>query len=433
MDESNREVGVAVVGAGLAGLAAAAIVARAGGSVTVFDKGKAPGGRAATKRERGYALNQGPHALYRKSAGMGVLRNLGIEPRGGVPAIGGSYAFDRDELHTLPGGLASLLTTGLLGLAGKLELARILARLPRLDAVALDGVTVDRWVTDAARDPAVRRMLLALVRVSTYAAETDRLSAGVAIRQLRSALEGGVLYLDGGWQTLVDALAGALRAAGGRIEPGTRAVAIERDDARFRVRFAGGHVVSARSVIVALPLADAAELVGSERLRGHAHGARPVRAACLDLALSSVPRPKAKFALGLDRPLYFSLHSASAALAPAGGGLLHAARYLGSGDDGTGAAAELEALVDRLQPGWREHVAERRFLPHMLVASDLPTAEQGGLAGRPVVALDSPGLFLAGDWVGADGLLADASLASAAAAAERAIDRGALREARPAA
>lgn len=433
MNGSNREIDVAVVGGGLAGLAAGAIAARAGRSVVVLDKGKTLGGRAATKRHEGFALNQGPHALYRKSAGMRVLRGLGIEPGGGVPAVAGSWAFDRGELHTLPGGLVSLLTTGLLGVAGKLELARILARLPRLDAAALDSVTVDRWVAGAARDPTVRRMLLALVRVSTYAAETDRLSAGVAIRQLRAALTGGVLYVDGGWQSLVDALDEALRAAGGTSETAARVIAIEREGARFRVRLADDRAVSARAVVVALPLPAAAELVGSAELRRRAESARPVFAACLDLALASVPRPRAKFALGIDRPLYFSLHSASAALAPSGAGLVHAARYLAA-DDGDAVASELEDLVERLQPGWRDCVVERRFLPRMLVASDLPTAERAGLAGRPGVELDdAPGLFLAGDWTGPEGLLADASLASAAAAAERAIARTALRETRPAA
>ena len=41
---------VAIVGAGLAGLACASVVARAGHAVTLFDKSRGPGGRCATRR-----------------------------------------------------------------------------------------------------------------------------------------------------------------------------------------------------------------------------------------------------------------------------------------------------------------------------------------------------------------------------------------------
>ena len=43
-------------------------------------------------------------------------------------------------------------------------------------------------------------------------------------------------------------------------------------------------------------------------------------------------------------------------------------------------------------------------------------------AGRPVTDTGTPGIHLAGDWVGPDGLLADASLASGHAAGLRALD-----------
>lgn len=61
-------------------------------------------------------------------------------------------------------------------------------------------------------------------------------------------------------------------------------------------------------------------------------------------------------------------------------------------------------------------------------------AEGGGAAARPGVSVpEVDGLFLAGDWVGPTGMLADASLASArdaagallARSARRALDRAA--------
>ncbi|HEV8324571.1 MAG TPA: NAD(P)/FAD-dependent oxidoreductase, partial [Myxococcota bacterium] len=62
----------------------------------------------------------------------------------------------------------------------------------------------------------------------------------------------------------------------------------------------------------------------------------------------------------------------------------------------------------------------RRFLPHLVVSHALCTASAGGAAGRPGPAVpDVDGLCVAGDWVGAEGLLAEAALASARDAAER--------------
>ena len=57
------------------------------------------------------------------------------------------------------------------------------------------------------------------------------------------------------------------------------------------------------------------------------------------------------------------------------------------------------------------------------VSGTTPTAGRG-LAGRPTVAIEEhPGAFLAGDWVGPEGLLLDAVAASAVAAGEQAAAR----------
>jgi hypothetical protein len=62
----------------------------------------------------------------------------------------------------------------------------------------------------------------------------------------------------------------------------------------------------------------------------------------------------------------------------------------------------------------------RRYLPGMTVAHGLPVGQENGLRGRPNAAVsERPQVFLAGDWVGPAGMLADASVASAAEAARR--------------
>ena len=193
---------------------------------------------------------------------------------------------------------------------------------------------------------------------------------------------------------------------------------VEADEAVRAVRLRDGARLSARAVILAIAPDEASPLVGRGEHPAFARWAResiPVRAACLDVALRKLPHPRRRFALGVDRPLYLSVHSAVAALAPAEGGLVHLIEYLPTGDERDGATIERELsdLMTLIQPGWEEHVVHQRFLPHLVVSNRVVTAKQGGLAGRP--GPEVPGirqLFVAGDWVGREGQLADASLAS---------------------
>ena len=58
-------------------------------------------------------------------------------------------------------------------------------------------------------------------------------------------------------------------------------------------------------------------------------------------------------------------------------------------------------------------------MPRIEAAGALPTAKHGGFAGRPGSQVSGvANLYLAGDWVGPEGFLVDASMASARKAAQ---------------
>ncbi|HSB87576.1 MAG TPA: hypothetical protein VLD86_14800, partial [Ilumatobacteraceae bacterium] len=105
--------------------------------------------------------------------------------------------------------------------------------------------------------------------------------------------------------------------------------------------------------------------------------------------------------------------------APEGSAVVGVIRY--GARDAVVDRADLEAHVRQMGVA-DDDVVVRRFLARMVVSGAMPIAATGGLAGRPsVTATGLPRIFLAGDWVGTDGLLSDAALASGHAAALRAL------------
>jgi hypothetical protein len=181
--------------------------------------------------------------------------------------------------------------------------------------------------------------------------------------------------------------------------------------------------LTARAVILAVNPTQATVLYPILKNLQGATDAVPAKVACLDIGLARLPRSNILFALGVDRPLYFSVHSAAARLAPEGAALAHVMRYLEPGEkpDRSRLIAELEEFMDLTQPGWRDCERARQFLPAMPVIFSILLAAKGGMRGRPgVVVQNAEGLFISGDWVGSVGLLADAAAVTARSAGEAA-------------
>ena len=399
---------VIVIGAGLAGLAAGATATRAGSATLVLDA-HVPGGRARVTTRDGFVFNRGVHALYRGGAGWEVLRSLGIEPQGGSPPVGRYQALAGGELHLLPTSPGSLRRTTLLGRKDKVALAALLARLPLLHPQRHAGASVSQWIAGAGFGPAAVAAVSALVRLTTFASDMTTFAADAAVAQLQRAA-GGVVYLDGGWAQLVTRLAALCQ-----VRPGIKVTGVAPAAGRVQVATSDGPLVAHSVIIAAGRPAAAFRLLPADP--GWGDLGPEVTAACLDAGLRRVPDPG--YVLGVDAPLYVTVQSPPARQAPAGQAVVAAVRY-----GATEAKADRAVLQAHLaRAGVREEdVVTSRFLARMVVAGAAPMAARGGLGGRPAVdATGLPCVYLAGDWVGPTGLLADAALASGQAAALRAV------------
>ncbi len=402
-------VDAVVVGAGLAGLAAGATLALGGRRVVVLD-GRSPGGRARTTRRDGFSFNQGPHALYRGHEAERVLAGLGIVAHGHAPLTNHAACDLGGTRYRLPTGPRAIATTDLLGLRERAEAARLLGRLAKMDTAALAGCSAAEWVAGLELRPRVAALVTGLARVASYVGDLADCSADAVARQLQLAVTRGVRYLDGGFGSVVAALAGAATGAGAELLGGWRVDEVVPTTAGFEVHSAAG-TVRARTVVLAVGDPAAAARICPPAAPGVAARGAAATAACLDVGM--VGRPRVRFVVGLDRPLYLSVHSPPTDLAPDGSASVQVMRYGARSAEED--RAELWALAASV--GVREDsVVTSRFLRQMVVTPALPLPGLG-LAGRPTVQVAAlPGCFLAGDFVGPLGMLADASLSSGEAA-----------------
>jgi glycine/D-amino acid oxidase-like deaminating enzyme len=264
------------------------------------------------------------------------------------------------------------------------------------------------------------------VRVSTYANAPDVLDAGAVVQQLQRALA-GVRYLDGGWQVMVDGVAAAAAGAGAEIMDHMGVDRIVRAGDQWLVSTSAGEV-RARSVVIAAGGPEvAARLLGVEPSALGDPGPR-ARAACLDLGLDRLPDIPVLFST--DAPLYFSTHMPPARLGPHGKIVVQVAKYLAP-DDAPSPEVGAQELWDHARAAGIDqgsaNVLASRYLHDMTVTYGIPQARLGGYRGRPPVAVEGmPGVFLAGDWVGHEGMLLDAAMASARHAAAQAVRQPAL-------
>lgn len=426
-----------VVGAGLAGLAAALTGKRGGADVLVLEKSARPGGLARSVFREGFTFNQGPRAIYQGGAAARILAELGLELRGGTTVNRGVFYRLEGQLRELPGSLPALFQNGL----GPADIASLGLAFRRLKLVRDFGhETAAQWLVRQGLSFKVRSILASLVRLSSYCPE-DQIDVAAAAVQLRLG-EQGVLYHNGGWQSIVDDLTALAERAGVELRTDARVASIETSGspegniqtstrgedsnggghALVRVRTSDGGHLLAKSVIFACSPGQVLSLLPpsvAEKLGLVLGRARAAVVDCLDLAVRRQSPVDRWLALDCDRQAYFSVHSRFAELAPAGGLVAHLMHYCEQPDAAAG-RRDLEDLAEEMLPGYAADLQRARYLPRMVVTEWIPSPKNPRPKPADLTAL--PGLFFAGDWIESEGMLLDGALSSARSAAHAALD-----------
>lgn len=258
---------VVVVGAGLAGLAAAYRLVTAGSQVIVLEASERAGGRVRTERrafagahaETGAARIADTHARVLDYVAQFDLALSPFTPAGAALLVQGGQAStvaqavarSRDDpaLHAPERGLSP---AALLALYTRETLSGMADEAPDARAYAAwaahDALTWPQWLqARAASDAAVARLMLG--------ADSSRLSALYVLRQIALHRQTGAWYtLRDGMDTLARRLAQEL---GGRIRYRAPVIRIDRNADGARITYAEGgrtRTLDAARVVLATPL-----------------------------------------------------------------------------------------------------------------------------------------------------------------------------------
>lgn len=416
--EKKNAPHVAVVGAGLAGLVAAYQLVRGGARVTVFEKSHETGGRAKTTVKEGFHLNLGPHALYKGGAAFKFLTSINAVPSGKEPPQDGAIALYDGKTFDLPFAPEPQLQNPLLSSDEQLELVQWMQNVINTDLTQLDSVTLGDWLDGNIKNDRVKDVIAGLIRLASYGNNKPQMSTGAAFKQFLLAQQ-GVLYLDNGWTKIVEILFSALKSSVTfHFESAISSIAFGNGTGTVSVT-ANGITHKFDDVILCVPPQAVEKILPNAIPTEKFSQIVPTKAACLDICLRKLPKPNVTFAIGMDEPLYYSVHTRAAQLAPDNGAMIHLAVYLGPNESSKVHEERLLKLMDQLQPGWQNELVYKRFLLSMVASNGTPLAVLNGASGLESPIVDGyPNVYVTGDFVGKGALLVDAAVKSALEAVE---------------
>ncbi|MEV5873152.1 protoporphyrinogen oxidase [Streptomyces sp. NPDC052101] len=281
---------VVVIGAGIAGLAAAHRLLGRGARVTVLEAADRVGGKLLPGEIAGVRVDLGAESmLARRPEAVALARETGLAERLQPPATATASIWTRGALRPMPKGHVMGVPGTAAALCGVLSdegLARIErdADLPRTEIG--DDVAVGEYVAARLGREVVDRLVEPLLG-GVYAGDAYRISMRSAVPQLfqaaraHASLTQGVreiqakaaasqqtgpvfMGIEGGVGTLPLAVADSVRARGGEILTGTPVTGLRREAGGGWRVVAAERVLHADAVIVAVPAPAAARLLREE-------------------------------------------------------------------------------------------------------------------------------------------------------------------------
>jgi protoporphyrinogen oxidase len=250
---------VAIIGAGVMGLAAAYHAAKSGHEVTVYEADKVPGGMAAPFDFGGLSIERYYHFICKADqATFDLLAELGIADQMRWTATSMGYFFG-NRLQDWGNPIALLKFKGL-SFVEKLRYGVMMViATKRGSAGGLENVSAKAWIERWCGKRVYERLWRPLFDLKFYE-YSDPVSAAWIWTRLkrigtsrRSLMQEELGYIEGGSVILIKALAGAIARFGGTIHLGKPVERVVVSDGRAIGLIAGGEAHEYEAIIATVP------------------------------------------------------------------------------------------------------------------------------------------------------------------------------------
>lgn len=433
IQEGERKMKVAIIGGGLAGLTAAAYLSESPHVEGVlFERSPQLGGRAFTYEKAGFTLNYGAHAVY------GIDRHTISRLESELGLTFSSKQVDKrkvmyekhDHITEAPLDFVNLMKTELLGTKQKVrfvgEITAIIAQIHKLK----NYPTLGDYLAESNADEDVKELWEHLVCSNFFVTPEDaRKVPGAVISQYYQNLflsGRPVNYILGSWAVITNQLRQKIeQSKDWEIALREGVDSIRYEEGQYWLKTKNREVAFDR-VIFAMPVQQVVKLLKDTAwepfITPFEHNTS-TEVMVYDVGLSKVVARPFSYISDMNNKMFITDVSATDhTLIPEGGQLLQGVAYLNDGDfkDEESRKAyldnrlqQMEQLLDKHYPGWREVVEVKRISKKAMVQSVKNIASNRMLPVR----MESVPFYFCGDGCEGKGELAERAFSSARHAA----------------
>jgi phytoene dehydrogenase-like protein len=420
-----------IIGAGYAGMSAAALLAHAGRKVIVLEASGMIGGRALSyKNEKGYVWEYGAHShrLAHKGIANEVFKRLG-EEIDFLPEAKDAKLIFKGRLWERPDGPAGFLKTPMLSFRARLTLLALLIKIKKADPLAWYEKTLLDFYKTSFNNPEVESFL-PFLGMTIMCPTPNKVSAGEVIEFLQRALKAGIGVGEprGGSAQIFSKLKKHIEKNGEIhlsekvekiiIENG-RAVSVETDKAKYSAQ----NIIFAARLPLVLDLID--NLLLPKTTLNYAKNIENSSGLTIDFITDEPVTNIRAGLLGVDIPIWARFQSnADASFTPHG-------KYISTwgimlpwhfdGDKKVIAETEerLKDTIAAILPDFMSMVIEERKTVVPVMNGNVLTPAQSKPHRPDVECAAIKGLYFIGDTVKGDGCSGDISFSSAMKAVDK--------------
>jgi phytoene dehydrogenase-like protein len=269
MSNNNKEKKkIIVIGGGLGGLSTAAILAKDGHDVKLYEKTLSLGGRAICKKVGDYLLDWGIHACRgaEKGAANRVLQKVGKKIDFAIKNSDGNIPqyYYNGKIADLPNSFIKVLGYPLLSLSGKIQFLKLLKIALKTKPDTLGEKSVAQWLQEnSIKNIDLVNHIKAFVGIGYYCyPEIEKILASEFVRFIQNARYNAG-YPIGGWKQIIDKLVHSIEEHNGKIVLGKRIDKILVEDKKIiGIEIDNnGQFMKADAIVLGIPMRDISKLI----------------------------------------------------------------------------------------------------------------------------------------------------------------------------